>query len=77
MVLKSLSIFSMILIIDPKSVGPDEIQLIEQIVAILDSSQSKGPGNEPWAALGSVLSIMLVVSLYYLKKKIDERRVNT
>lgn len=65
------------LFLDPKSVGPDEIQLIEQIITILDSSQSKGPGNEPWAALGSVLSIMLVISLYYLKKKIDERRVIT
>ncbi|CAL8109534.1 unnamed protein product [Orchesella dallaii] len=56
--------------------GPDEILLIQQIIALIDG-MSKGERKEPWATLGTILTIILLLFVYYCKKKLDQSSSQT
>lgn len=64
-------------ITDPTRIGPDEIILIQQIIEILDNViQGNAEGKDSWYTLASVMSIILILFLYYCKKKLAQKDVS-
>ncbi|ODN02230.1 hypothetical protein Ocin01_04462 [Orchesella cincta] len=68
------SVYVELLVENPR-LGPDEIQLIQQIAALIEGL-SKGERKEPWATLITMLSIVLLLFLYYCKKKLEQSPQN-